>query len=298
MDVFSYVLLIILFLKVTTVTKTIIWLKANKNGGRDYIAKIPNDLVINRKIKKEHVEYLNNCAAGFFPFGFKDYRLQAEIKRLKSFPIFSLNYFLYWLELIFQSLFYRFHRLTYICLTNIFIVVVFDKIHINCLFFDQIPLFYFVLLPLSVMLFIVNMLISIEAAFSYGVFKNYAVRFHQQSRASWGDSLLLTELKVIIGMGISTVLASGVIVFVCALYHNSFPNISLPHAPVLLDFLRVFIASYYFAVTTLLTVGFGDIYPKGIIGEVVTLLIMLQSFALISIVIGAFYASQSAKENG
>ncbi|MDY6793496.1 MAG: potassium channel family protein, partial [Thermodesulfobacteriota bacterium] len=253
------------------------------NNGENYTIERRSD---NDTSQQRFYELFEKHNGAFFPFGFKDYRLRRLIDRLDSGRIWrkarSIPF------KIFQSFLYRFERLTFVITIYCAIVTPICKMEIVQSYFGYYT--HCVLLAImAIMLVIMNILLSVEAVYSYGVLGSYATAFHMMSAETekWaGGSNFLLELRVLVGKVITTIVAGATAFYVSHVsYITLGGNISTFESEKPISAIVVYLQSMYFSLTTLLTVGYGDINPKPGLGQLVSFLVQLQSFALLGIVL-------------
>ena len=194
----------------------------------------------------------------------------------------------------FQGALYRFQRFAGI--VGIYAIVV---SYLSTQFNSMLNINSWLLYMLVVVVLATNTLLSVEAVCCYAIFGNYAMSFHMLSpeNPAWGSGdRLLLELKVIVAKVITTLYCGTVAAFVTRALFNGFQGNTLPavsHVSLGATFNALFQMAY-FTTTTFVTVGFGDITPANICGQLVTLLIEIQAFSIIGVVLASMLATKDA----
>jgi len=118
------------------------------------------------------------------------------------------------------------------------------------------------------------------------------------------DNQQFDELVVVLWLLLRTILASSTAAFVAAFFFYGLEGDALTLVPqgqlayhLLLYHLLLLGQCVYFAVTTMATVGYGDISPANPWGQFVALMMMLASFSLITLVLASLSALR-AEESG
>jgi len=267
-------------LKVTGIWHAIHWLGKR---GKDYRASIPPKACV-----EDRYEAAERSGGGFFPFGLRDYKLRRYVTRLQSNKRY-LGTPLYF----FQAMLYRFERLNFIAgAFTVIAISLMPVARLNLLIPAAVTRILLYVLTLS--LLATNVLLSVEAIFSYATLGGYAGPFHMLSTTS--DSLLL-ELKVLVERVVASIWSGTVAAYVG---HAGFQALVgktiLPfQAGGLWRAVSLLWQSMYFATTTFVTVGYGDISPANTWGQVVSFGIELQSFAVIAIVLASLFSSRDTK---
>lgn len=289
MDLITMVFLLVLLLKLISIANAIRWLKVQ---GSTYIMEF------NGRPPQNPGEFYNlfdKLHGDFFLFGFKDYRLRRYLNKIrrnssKWNPIVAL-------VSLFQSLLYRFERLTLITSLYLFLAVPFAKANLFHQVLGQ-RYTFMALIALAFVLLFGNLVLSVEAVYSYGILGNYAVSFHMLSptKDKWaGGSSFLLELRVLIGQLITTLVAGATAFYVARGLYGAIEGNIVAFDPLLpLSWVQTYFQCFYFALTTLLTIGYGDIKPATILGQITTFLFQMQGFALIGIVAGSLFSSRGS----
>ncbi len=134
-----------------------------------------------------------------------------------------------------------------------------------------------------------NILLSIEAVFSYATLGSYAIGFHMV--AANRNPPLLSEIKAIAGTVILTVWSGAIAALVAYAGFNGLEGHTLvcfKRGDILASIGCVW-KCVYFATTTLVTVGYGDIVPANSYGQIVAFMIELQSFAVLALVVASLF---------
>lgn len=274
----SAFLLLVAVLKATSVLQAIRWIGYH---GAAYRSRVPKDDSSDRQYWDA---FAQNCGA-FFPFGVKDYRLRRAIVELEGRGLLLRGV---GLALRFFQGVFDFPRLAAVSGVYALLVV---PLSLTAAQRD-------VLYALVVCILATTILLSVEAVFSFAVLGDYARSFHMLSPATekWsGTSQRLVELKVLAVQVAATLWAGAVAAYVG---HVAFGALK---GDVLVTFAACNVATWlgllwqclYFVMTTLSTVGYGDITPANAYGQVVAVLVQFQAFAILAIVVTSLFSTRS-----
>lgn len=290
MDLIAMALILVLLLKLISIANAIRWLKVQ---GSTYVFEF------NRRGQQNYEELdhlFDNMKCDFFPFGFKDYKLRLYLQNRINNPL-KFNLILSCASL-FQSLLYRFERLTIITALYLFVAVPFARINLLHVVLDN-RWTCIMLIILAFFLLLGNLMLSIEAVYSYGIIGSYAVSFHMLSpvKEKWaGGSSFLLELRVLVSKLMTTLIAGATAFYVARGLYGALDGDLVAFDPLLpLSWVQTYFQCSYFALTTLLTIGYGDIRPATIFGQVTTFLFQIQGFALVGIVAGSLFSSRESQ---
>ena len=287
-DLITMFLLIVLLLKIVGIINAIRWMSKK---GRNYVAQLKK---VSPQSPEDYYNLFHQNNGGFFPFGFKDYLLRRYLLTLYSRPSYLI--LIRFPIKLFQKYLYRFERLSIIITVYCFLVAPLYKSgliipmlshEISCL----------ILFMLTIIFIFANLILSVEAIYSYGILGGYATTFHMISseKSSWsGGSQFLLEISVLLGKLTTTLLAGASAFYVSHIYYGALTGKIATYSE--LSFksaLTIFLQSVYFSITTLLTIGYGDIQPSNGIGQLVSFLVQLQSFALLGLVLTSVSALAS-----
>jgi hypothetical protein len=155
------------------------------------------------------------------------------------------------------------------------------------------------MVALSVLLLACVILLAVEAIFSLTILGGYAVPFQKlHAERSAGRSVRLLELKTFGRVCVNVVVASTTWVFVSASLLGSFVGLGrLAHVTVsrLTDQL---VGSVYFVVTTFATVGYGDIHPDRVEGQVLASTIIVATFVVAALRLAVVTIAISSSGSG
>ena len=150
------------------------------------------------------------------------------------------------------------------------------------------------MVALSVLL-LTCVLLAIEAIFSLTILGGYAVPFQKlDPHRSAGRSARLLELKTFVRVCANVVVASTTAVFVSASLLGSFAGLPRMTRVTVLSFTDHLVGSVYFVITTFATVGYGDIHPKRIEGQILTIGITLATFVVVALLLAVVTIAISA----
>lgn len=286
MELITILLLALFGLKFCGTTGAIRWMRKH---GQAYMSDVK---VYEPASKCEYYELFEKHSGGFFPFGLKDYKLRRFAENTRTYsdsemrfqPLADTLYkVLYWFPLL-SLIAYVYVALSAILLhkyhPDFFLIN-----HSHCCL-----IFGLVLLILAD-----NIMISVEAVHSFAILGSYAVNLHLYaigSRALSPGETLLLELRVFmfqVFMAVGTGAVACYFTYICLSGYN------LP-AYAHNNWLMSLIECSYFSMTTFFTVGFGDITPANIPGQVIAMMIMFQSFSLVVFVFASLLASKQGPD--
>lgn len=269
MCLITFALLCIWLLKVTAIYKAIRWVSIKGSSYKQYIADNPPSN------SDDYYSAFEKQKGTFFPFGIKDFKLRMYVKKSSSYSFLRF----------FQNFLFNFNYLTFITCLYLFISTNLNHLPFLNSFFEQKNYFLY---SLSIVMLVGNILLSVEAIYSCAVIGNYARHFHMLSHEkdfSIGESPLLLELKVFFIRLTTTIISSSLTCYVSHIFFNLFTGKIAVYQPLdPLNWFQILFQSIYFTATTLFTVGYGDISPNNEIGQLISLLIMLQGFLLVVVV--------------
>jgi Ion channel len=269
MCLITFALFSIWLLKITAIYKAIRWVSINGFSYKQYISDHPPSN------SDDYYSAFEKNKGVFFPFGMKDFKLRMYTKKSSSYSLLRF----------FQNFLFNFNRLTFITCAYLLISTNLNHLPFFSNFFGQKNYF---LCVLAVIMLIGNILLSIEAIYSCAIIGNYARHFHMLSYKkdfSIGESPLLLELKVFFIRLVTTIISSSLTCYVSHIFFDAFTGKIAVYQPLNpLNWFQILFQSIYFAATTLFTVGYGDISPNNEIGQLISLLIMLQGFLLVVVV--------------
>jgi hypothetical protein len=139
-----------------------------------------------------------------------------------------------------------------------------------------------------------NSLLSAEAVLSYAILGGYAAPFHMLSTKH--RNRLLLELGVVTGKILTTIFSGAAAGYVAWVAFGGLRGDALVTQPTAnaLHAVGGFLQMVYWATTTFVTVGYGDISPANGCGQLVAFLIEVQAFAVLGIVFTSLFASKEA----
>lgn len=294
----TFFLSLILFIKIISIFNAINWIRKFGNKYKNEYRKISiqSNGGDNRIKFNEYCCLVEKCNGDWFPFGVKDFKLKlAYTKFYKNGKLKYkiLSYFIF----LFQNYIYRLQRLSIICCFFVVLSsIAFSEFMFNESLFAKLFIYF-----QGILLLIANSIITIEAAYCYAIFNDYATTFHMISRNmdffSNGNKRLL-ELKLISGKIINAIACSSVSVYSSFIMFDGFKGDSLVSGLAwfkcfnILHQIYLLLQFVYFSTTTFVTVGFGDIVPANWSGQIVTFLIEVQSFCIVIIVIASMFSSK------
>ena len=283
--IFTILFLFIALLKIVSILQAIRWIRKN---GEAYISILHNNPPTSATDYYCAMEKANGT---WFPFGVKDFRLRKFILHCHTEKSFWKKY-CGLLAFLFQTTMYRF---------QIFAGIV-GSYAIGISYLSNKSIFLsdsliYLLYALTIIVLGTNALLSIEAVCCYAIFRNYAMSFHMFSleKKFWGSGdRFLTELKIVGAKIIITLYCGTVAAFVAFALLDGFDGNSLPDDPIVCfsHLMNSIFQMAYFTTTTFVTVGFGDITPKNIFGQIVALLIEIQAFSIVALVLASLLSTK------
>jgi len=277
MDIITIILLIILLLKTLSILNGIKWVKIHGPTYRLDLKKVKP------KTNFGFYRLFETHNGNIFPFGLKDYILYEYYEKIKDrkgiYHPYTISIY------VFRSWLYRFLRFTLVVFVYILIAFPFNK---NFIFCEQIHVY--LILTLSIILILDNILLSIETTYSFVNLGGYAYHYHMKPSRD-----RISELKVIIHRLLGTIGAGTIAFYVSYIYFNALEGKiwSYDQASTIITNAAIYFQCTYFTVTTLLTIGYGDIIPSNLIGQVITFMLEIQSFALLIIVLSFLFSPSS-----
>jgi len=133
------------------------------------------------------------------------------------------------------------------------------------------------------------LMLCAESITAYARMRGYAWAFHMRTPS---DNQHFDELVVVLWLLLRTILASSTAAFVAAFFFHGLEGDALTLVPQgqLAYHLLLLGQCVYFGVTTMATVGYGDISPANPWGQFVALMMILDSFSLITLVLASLSA--------
>lgn len=224
----------------------------------------------------------NSAGAQFLPFGLNDYRLRRVAET-------SCNLVYGYCAKVMQIVFNG-NNLTVVTAIVLFLIGVSHAPGVNSsVRLGWWPIFVLTLAPLFAVL-----MLCIESITAYSRMGSYAFAFHMLNPSG---NKYFDELIVVIALLGRLVVAGGMAVYASTIFACGFQGNALVH-PIAGSWYvhcEMVIQSIYFSVVTIATVGYGDIAPANITGEVVALSVILVSWSVITFVLASISAVASEK---
>lgn len=285
MEIVTALILLCLIVKIIAVSNAIRWLVARGRRFKKYLCSHTPRSV------EAHYRAIERCGAAFFPFGVKDYIAHKYLVTYQD-AIGRRRYVGYVLRVAYCAL-SRYQFLALLSIVYIFLVRAIGSSRLEVF----VPLVWHsrLLYACTSIMLLINALLAVEAVVSLATMGSYAKYFHMLDLESKDSSRLLTELRAIFGIFIIALFSGAVAVYLTYVDFDGFKdNVEgalLPHEPRgLVVSLGLFFQSAYFTMTTLATVGFGDIVPTGLLGQLVTFLIELQGVSLFVFAVASLFS--------
>jgi voltage-gated potassium channel Kch len=274
--VLGLLLLTMWTLKIYVITRAVLWLGRNGTGYGERMRK-ESALVHSSAIRQTIYRLLDSYQdTRFLPFGLNDYRL----RRLREASHITI---VRWAAVLCRCIFNG----NYLAVFT-FLWLFTASVHHGVSTSGKLTL-YFVMVLAVVPLFAVFML-YIELITAYAKLRSYAYAFQMRQPS---DNKYFDELRVIIGLLMRAVLAGSTAVYVSTVFLCSFEGQALTHPTNIGQHATLFVQSIYFSVVTIATVGYGDIAPANLWGQLIALSIILLGFALITFVLASLSAISS-----
>lgn len=230
----------------------------------------------------------------FFPYGLKEYKLRETISRLQNGPRFHR------IVAIFLALYYRllvqYHYLAF--LTTSYLIILPGA---HALLTERALTSFHAGLgyTLSLLLVAMNIAIEIEAILGYAMLGNYGRYFHmlttRRLRLAAGSPFLV-EIGIAAAISLVMLVSGAGACYVAYILFEGFGGTGLlaydAHEP--FNWAAVYLQCVYFALTTLTTVGYGDIAPRNGFGQLTTSLLLVQNFIFLVIVVSTIFSAVRA----
>jgi hypothetical protein len=289
-------LIAIWLLKLTAIYNAIFWISKKGSSYRAYINNYPPHN------QNDYFRAFKKSGGKFVPFGVKDFELhelysekfasqrrgsrdKSQLDKQSIRDLFSpvLQFSLK----IFKDFLFRAHHLTFISGIYLFVSIALDKLSQNNILEQKDWLLFF----LSLTMFISNTFLSVESIYARAILGNYARNFHLLEN---NNSLLMQEIKIFVGMFITTILSGTFMCYVSYVLYDSFSGkIAIYEASNPLSWFQILFECFYFTMTTFFTVGYGDISPNNWLGQLIAIFLMIQSFLLIIVVFASLMSVKS-----
>lgn len=229
------------------------WLRTNGVIYHNSLQHIPSSALTGLRLR----EILDTCGgARVFPWGVLEYKLQGRNSLWR----------------FFGRRIYRLPTLPLLAIMT-YMLVGFNGDKCSHIAWSVVATIYQICIILS----------ALEAIYSYiaiGGYRRYyqvGIRLSDSGKPNTKDDMY--ELDVILPLGLSAISINVLAVMVAHIAWSAFTSSQIQLDPS--HHWSLLIQSIYFVITTMSTVGYGDVGPRTLWGQVITILIHLQSLALI-----------------
>lgn len=290
MDLITMILTATILLKLCAVSNSIRWIR---HHGSDYVSTVEGN---NPTIRDdEHLnKILDALSGGFFPFGVRDYRLKRYIASLRTAGKLKRI----WANVVrtFQAALFQYRYLVLIGSAHLMAMSLVPGIRFPVSIAVPEAAHRYLLFTMVLSLFAMNILMEVEAASGYVTMTDYG-RYYYLLRAK--DSRyaqlpqLMIELRFFLEMTLAILATGAAAVFFVHSSFGGFCGQIIPYSAAHpADWIVLFSQCLYFVVTTMTTVGYGDIEPGDGFGQAVAGIIQIESFVLVIVVLSIFLSTR------
>lgn len=288
MEIVTLLLAFILIAKIAAITQAIFWIR---DKGREHTEFVKANLKEQGTLSGQTCATSSVFVASFeatdgvrvLPFGVKDFMLlrceNNESKRINRFVArITRNYI--------------FHGATLMWVTTgwVFFVTAFPVVEQGKLIkpeYHLLALYFLSLLPIWSVL-----LLTVEAIYAYGKMRSYAWAFHMNPRS---ENVFFDELRPFIRLVVRVIMSGATASYISTIVFQGLTGKALVKATMgdIVSCFKLFLQCIYFVLTTIVTVGYGDISPNNGWGQLVAFLIMMCGFSLITLVLASIAVHSS-----
>lgn len=292
MELLFSALLIIIWVKNLAILSAIKWIAREGKNHVDYL----DHTLPGKKVDKDtYYKSFEKHHGDFFPFGVKDFRLRKFIQTLKNADNI-LGRIGALLLTVFQKALFQYYVLANGVVLLIFALYVTDLAPpgMTGIEFLGTPLSTLLIALTLVSIIVMNILIEVEVCVGHIILDDYAKYFHMLCPTHTpfaASSSILLGTQVILAIGGTILFTNAGHVFFSYLAFDAFSGNLLPPYP-LYDRLLIPIQCLYYTLTTLTTVGYGDIKPANIIGQLVSIGIQLQGLGLLTFILAIYWSTR------
>jgi len=272
MELITFFLAFIWIVKIVAISQVLPWLYRNGAGYRKALTRISK----NKKKTNSQEAFYDSLDAfngrKVFPFGVNDYLLRRFVETSK-------NRFAKGVAWIVLRLLFRGINLTWMTALWLYLVTAVPQFSRGWIFLSYQQhlgaLYFLAILPLVGVL-----TLNLETIFSLTSVQSYAWAFQMKSPS---HNVFFDEMRQFSVLLFRAVLTSSIAAYATAMCMNGLGGSGLVAASVgeLFPCLKLFVQCLYFAMSTITSVAFGDIYPTNGWGQATAFLIMLVSFSLL-----------------
>lgn len=292
MEIVTYFLGIVWLLKISAIIQAIAWVR--KNGAR-HREQIDQNIKITGTIMGTEANYeeaffkvFEECGGKkIFPFGIRDYQLLKFIRKHPTGIRRVLAQFIS--KVLFDSA-------NLVWATALWALLLTaapwaSQGNLVLSYEDHLRVLYILtLFPLATVF-----TLCIESVYAYARMKSYAWAFYMHRPS--GDTFF-DELRPFTFLVIRAIFSSATAAYVAELSSNGLGGTALVDAKIgdPLSCIELFVQCIYFAITTIATVGYGDIVPENGWGQMVAFLTMVVGFSLLTLVLASISVASSSSE--
>jgi Protein of unknown function (DUF2442)/Ion channel len=284
LDFLGMLIFVGLTLKIISISNAVRWIFRYGRAHADYIDAIERKT---RKpaLEQEILKSFQVNSGGFLPFGAKDYRLRDAIARVK------IRFIRMFLDLV---------RKTFFSYPRLIILAPFYALSMTILIkYSLAPPLHLIgpnfLYFLSIASLIVSIPLLIEHVVGFFVFDNYHRYFHMMDFQELDPDLSKLWQLFALGFTATSIVFVGFsAVFVTLALFNGFnydgERKILFEIFVWRDLIHLLLYCLYFTVTTISTTGYGDIHAINGYGMLISILLLVLTFFLVTFVFAVFWA--------
>jgi hypothetical protein len=283
MEIVTLFLLLCVLVKIVAIVSAIRWIGKHGAEYRRFVDQLEKT---KGSVRTEDFDAArDSCHADFFPYGLKEFRLRQGISRLRGGPRLQR------IAGVLLAFYYRFlvqyHYLGFL-ITGYLILL--PGMHLAVTGSPITAFHAGSAYVLSLLLLAMNMAIEVEVILGYATLGGYGRYFHmlttERMRLAAGSPFLV-EVGIAAAMSLVMLVTGAGACSVAYVLLDGFGGEGLLkyNACQPVNWGAIYLQCVYFALTTLTTVGYGDIAPRNGFGQLTTALIMLQNFIFLALVI-------------
>lgn len=302
----GYFILLNFVIKTLAVVQSMCWLNTYGNQFRDKHGAA----ILKGKISDQTLwNFYSDTNGAYILFGIRDHLVhrflnfllgvsstlwsRGTVEKIASVAIYLARL----LISIWKSIFFRYLSLSvvsFVYLSTVSILIALDS---SLLVSYSLYYIKHLLYLISAVALFCNVLLAVETIFCYSTLRSYAILFHHlrtsKSELGKGNELLLELRSIFMKVG-AYITHATISCFICILLFKGYggANIELLQkiTPAWRMLARTFLASLYYVITTMATIGYGDIVPSNGYGQVITILIELQTVLVVTVIFAIFFS--------